>query len=287
MVCDILPYTEVEPFPREYYLAQPSGRIARHPREPAAHDLRLVAEYLQRVMGDAKVPVLKTTTGIPELRTRRCRCRSPSSSPVRSATQRDPGVRYYFKNSTEAPAQGPRRQRPASSASRPTSLGRSMRNLWISGPGLTVGLHFDAAENFNFQLRGRKTLHALSARAFAPSTRCRCSRRPRTSAASFATGPRPTCTAFPRFDRSRGITIELRGRRRALPARVLVAPGRVATATRTSTSISGGCRRARKQLPNWNQALRGHIQLLLRYLKFGKHHQGSRCDQKGREKIAS
>ena len=207
MNCEILPYSEFERFHGDFYLRNRPVvlRGMREAKPLAIYDWS--PDYLGRAMGDKAVPVLKTKTGF--LSYERDVETMPFSEFIARSfgDLRDPGVRYYFKNSTALLPAGlddsDRLERFGPYTSR-----AMLRNLWISGPGLTVGLHFDAAENFNFQLRGRKlfTLYPPGTRAFYPmpmlSQTAHISR-------VFRNGPTLDRAAFPRFDPTRSIPIEL------------------------------------------------------------------------------
>jgi ribosomal protein L16 Arg81 hydroxylase len=142
-----------------------------------------------------------------------------------------------------------------------------VRNLRISRGTITVGLHFDAAENFNIQIKGRKrlTLYPPGIGAYYP-----CPMFSQTAHISrvFRAGPELDAARFPRFDASRGVDVVLEeGEILYLPAywwHQVTSLGAVNIDLNTWSFPS-----VRKQISNWNQALRGHYQLLARLIAFG------------------
>ncbi len=224
------------------------------------------AEYFDRVLGDTKVPVLATKQAFfsyegdeQQMPFREFSARSFGNNP-------DQGIHYFFKNSTKVLPDG------HDDADKITELAsylqRSvMRKLWMSRGGLTSGLHFDAAENFNFQLRGHKifTLYPPGVRAYYPLPMF--SQTAHISGV-YRDGPGSDLSRFPRFDRQRGIDIEVRA------GEVLYVPvywwHQVESLGDENVNLNfWWLPSMKKQLLNWNQALRGHLFLLLRYLKFG------------------
>lgn len=140
-----------------------------------------------------------------------------------------------------------------------------MQNLWISPGGITVGLHYDQAENFNFQLRGEKTftLYPPGVRAYYPlsmfSETAQISR-------VYRQGPNPDLSKYPRFDPTRAVSIELRA------GDVLYLPAywwhQVTSYGNENVNLNfWWLPPAWKQLRWWNQALRGYVQLSMRYLR--------------------
>jgi hypothetical protein len=266
MSVDILPYSELSRFHRDYYTPN-RPVVLRGLRE--ARPLKIFqwsADYFRPVMGEKKVPVLRTSTGF--LSYERDVTELPFSEFLARTfgEQRDPGVHYYFKNTVDMLPKGHDDSALLEPLARYTTRAL-IGNLWMSGPGLTVGLHFDAAENFNFQLRGRKlfTLYPPGVRAYYPmpmfSQTAHISR-------VFRGGPTLDLAAFPRFDPSRAVPVELEA------GDVLYLPAywwhQVESRGEENVNLNFWWLPAvHKQLLNWNQALRGHTQLLLRYARFG------------------
>jgi hypothetical protein len=266
MQIDTLHCSEIGRFHEQFYRRnQPV--VLRGLRELAP--LRIFdwsAAYFGNVLGDTEVPVLKTTTGF--LSYERDVSEMPFSEFVARSfgALREPGVRYYYKNPLDLLPKG----HDDSDRLAPLApyLARAVvRNLWISGAGLTVGLHFDAAENLNFQLRGRKlfTLFPPGVRGFYPmpmfSQTAHISR-------VFREGPVPDLRRFPRFDPTRGVSIELEA------GDVLYLPAywwhQVESRGEENVNLNfWWLPSLRKQVRYGNQALRGHVQLVLRYLRFG------------------
>jgi ribosomal protein L16 Arg81 hydroxylase len=176
------------------------------------------------------------------------------------------GVRYYYKNpTTMLPAGVDDSDRIAEL--QPYMAKSLARNLWISSSGLTVGLHFDPADNLNFQLRGRKSfmLYPPGVRAYYPLPMF--SQTAHISGV-FRDGPDPDLKKFSRFDPGKGTRIELQ------EGDVLYIPAywwhQVESLGRENLNLNfWWLPRLGKQVSNWNQALRGHIQLALRYTKYG------------------
>jgi hypothetical protein len=268
MSCDVLHFRDIARFHDEYYLRN-RPVVLRGVRE--AKPLKIFdwsTEYLARAMADKKVPVLKTRTGF--LSYERDVTEMPFSEFVARSfgppDQRDPELRYYYKNSTDLLPEG--LDDSAQIEALAPYLRRSiLKNLWISGTALTVGLHFDAAENLNFQLKGKKrfVLYPPGVRAFYPmpmfSQTAHISR-------VFRDGPTPDLRAFPRFDPKQAVPIEM------LEGDIIYLPAywwhQVHSEGEENVNLNfWWMPSARKQLLNWNQALRGHVQLALRYLKFG------------------
>lgn len=267
MSCDVLHYRDIDRFHDEYYLAN-KPVVLRGIRE--AKPLKVFewsTDYLARVMAEKKVPVLKTRTGF--LSYERDTVEMPFSEFVARSfgapDERDPDLRYYFKNPTTLLPEGLDDSIQIEALA--PYLERSiLKNVWISGTALTVGLHFDAAENLNFQLKGRKlfVLYPPGVRAFYPmpmfSQTAHISR-------VFRNGPNPDLNQFPRFDPSRAVNVEM------LEGDVLYLPAywwhQVHSEGEENVNLNFWWMPSlKKQALNWNQALRGHFQLLLRYLKF-------------------
>ena len=152
---DVLRYEDFGRFHEHYYL--PNRPVVIRGLNESRHSkiFEWSARYFEQAIGDRTVPVLTTTTGFLSYERDVTPMRFGDFVARTFGPNPDLGVRYYFKNPTsllpsglddsaEIPGLGPYIAKAVTG------------NLWISGGGLTVGLHFDAAENFNFQLRGRK-----------------------------------------------------------------------------------------------------------------------------------
>ena len=270
MSCDVLEADELHRFVPEYYERNRPVVIRGLPGRFPLKIFRWSAAYFEDVLGDTPVPVLTTETGFLSYE------RDVTPLPYREFTRRSfgrdvaKGVRYYFKNPTSLlPA------RHDDSASLPVLgayIGRSLlRNLWISGGGITVGLHFDAAENFNFQLKGEKVfdLYPPGVRAYYPmpmfSQTAHISR-------VFRKGPDPDLTRFPRFRSERVVHVHLKA------GEVIYIPAYWwhQVTSLGDENVNLNCwwlPSPKKQLTHPNQALRGHVQVALRYFKFGSMQQ--------------
>lgn len=266
MSCAVLHADELHRFASEFYAPNRPvvirGLAERHP----ARIFEWSASYFERVLGDTSVPVLSTDSGFLSYE------RDVEQLPYREFVARSFGPeassrrRYYFKNPTSMlpPGHDDSEQLPVLG---PYIRRAVLRNLWISGGQITVGLHFDAAENFNFQLRGDKTfeLYPPGVRAYYPmpmfSQTAHISR-------VFRDGPTPDFARFARFDRSRVMSVHLQA------GEVIYIPAywwhQVTSHGAENVNLNfWWLPSLRKQLANPNQALRGHAQLALRYLKFG------------------
>ena len=224
------------------------------------------AESLGRAMADQVVPVLTTSTGFLSYERDVHPMRFAEFLSRSFGPQQGGDVRYYFKNPVTLLPAGldDSREIPC--------VGEYIRkamtgNLWISGPGLTVGLHFDAAENFNFQLRGRKAfwLYPPGTGPYYPLPMF--SQTAHISGV-YRNGPDPDLRQFPRFDPARGVRVEMRaGDMLYLPAYWW---HQVESLGDENVNLNFWWVPAiRKQLANPNQALRGYVQLGLRYLQYG------------------
>ena len=266
IVSPTLRYEDFGRFDPDYYLPN-RPVVIRGVRE--AKPLRIYewsSRYLEQAMGDTTVPVLTTTTGflsyersVLPLKFAEFVARSFGSNP-------DPGVRYYYKNPTSLLPAG-LDDSDAIEELLPYTSKAMMRNLWISGPGLTVGLHFDAAENFNFQLRGHKAFY-LWPPGVAPYYPLPMFSQTAHISGVYRDGPNPDLTRFPRFDSEKGIRIDLR------EGDILYIPAywwhQVVSLGAENLNLNfWWLPSARKQLLNWNQALRGHVQVGLRWLRYG------------------
>jgi lysine-specific demethylase 8 len=266
-------YPELASFYRDYYAAnQPAvlvGVPAHHPLEI----FRFSPEYLEAALGDREFPVVRSESGFLsyERDTVQMSFREFVASTFRTgdSDRSDGGKRapkYYFKNSTKLlPAQLD--DTAAITGLSPFFTKSVMKNVWISAGTLTVGLHFDAAENLNIQIRGRKrfVLYPPGTSGYYP-----CPMFSQTAHISrvFRDGPALDRTRFPAFDESRAREVILEeGEILYLPAywwHQVTSLGDVNINVNTWSLPS-----ATKQLANWNQALRGHYQVLSRWLAFG------------------
>jgi hypothetical protein len=266
MSCDVLSPSELHRFRSDYYDSnQPV--IIRGLAEQKQHKVfQWSAEYFREVLGEKPVPAIETTTGF--LSYERDVANIPYSQFVSRAfgAERDRSTLLYLKSSTELLPEG------HDDASEIEVLGEYvkkavMRNLWISPGGITVGLHFDHAENFSFQLRGEKifSLYPPGVRAYYPmpmfSQTAHISR-------VFREGPTPNLNEFPRFDPQKGIHVELRA------GDVLYLPAywwhQVESLGEENVNLNfWWFAPAWKQVVCWNQALRGYYQLAARFAKLG------------------
>lgn len=269
MSIDILDYADFDArFARQYY-DRNRPCVIRGIRERSPHRIfEWSAEYFEPLLGDTPVPVLSTTTGF--LSYERTSNPLPYREFVKRSFHPDPatadGTKYYYKNPTKLLPSG------HDDSETIPGLGQYikkslLRNLWISGPGLTVGLHFDHAENFNFQLRGRKafTLYPPGVKPYYPLPMF--SQTAHISGV-FRNGPRPNLQEFPQFNPSRGVRVELRD------GDVIYLPAywwhQVESLGEQNVNLNfWWLPSLKKQGLNWNQALRGNFQLLLRFAKFG------------------
>lgn len=265
MECDILAPDQLAEFHR-YYAANRPVIV----RGLAQADPRLIfswsAEYFRAVLQDAIVPVIESTSGFLSFE------RNMRNMPYREfvarsfGPQRDEGRYYYFMNSTRLLPEG------HDDSSALTILGEyvsrsQLRNLWISRAGVTVGLHFDHAENLNFQLRGDKIfdLYPPGVREYYPmpmfSQTAHISR-------VFRAGLNPDLRSFPLFDPLRVV----RARLREGDALYLPAYWWHQVQSLGAENVNLNCwwlPSVAKQLRHGNQALRGYYQLLSRFVKQG------------------
>jgi len=268
MSCDILRYEDIDRFHDVYY-AHNRPVVLRGVRE--ARPLKIFdwsAQHLSRFMADTKIPVFRTRTGY--LSYERDVVEMPYPEFVARSfgppDQRDPELRYYFKHPTKLlpdlhddsdhiEALAPYLQRAI------------LKNLWIAGSEMTLALHFDAAENLNFQLRGHKVfvLYPPGTRAFYPmpmfSQTAHISR-------VYRAGPTPDFSQFPRFDPSQAVRVEVQA------GDILYLPAywwhHVHSCGEENVNLNfWWVPSVKKQVLNWNQALRGHFQMLLRYMSYG------------------
>jgi lysine-specific demethylase 8 len=266
MTCPVLQADELHRFAGEFYARNRPvvirGLRERHPRRVFDWSVR----YFEDVLGDTEVPVLSTETAFLSYE------REVVKLPYREFVARtvgpkaDPVLRYYYKNPTALLPEG-----HDDSGSLPV-LGdyikrAILKNLWMSAGQITVGLHFDAAENFNFQLRGDKTFDLYPPGVWGYYPMPMFSQTAHISRV-FREGPTPDLARFPRFDPSAVI------RARLQEGDVIYIPAywwhQVSSHGAENVNLNfWWLPSLRKQLANPNQALRGHAQIALRYLKFG------------------
>ena len=226
---------------------------------------RFTPEMLAEKLGDSEYCVLRADSGFLSYE------RDTEKMPFRQFVERTfganaNGVRYYFKNPLKLlPLEIDECDRIGGLA---RYVAKSlMRNLWISRGSITVGLHFDAAENFNIQIRGRKRfmLYPPGTSGYYP---CPMFSQAAHISRVFREGPNLDLERFPRFDPARGREVILEeGEILYLPAywwHQVTSLGDVNINVNT-WSIPATA----KQFMNANQALRGHYQVLARYLAFG------------------
>jgi hypothetical protein len=266
MAYDILECSRLDRFHDDYYLRN-RPVVIRGLRDRYKLDIfDWSTEHFTKLMGDKKVPVMATRTGFLSYERNFVDMTFREFSERMFDLEPESGVRYYYKNPTNLLPAG------LDDSERITELEPYMaksiaRNLWISSSGLTVGLHFDPADNLNFQLRGHKSfmLYPPGVRAYYPLPMF--SQTAHISGV-FREGPTPDLQKFSRFDPSKGTRIELQ------EGDVLYIPAywwhQVESLGRENLNLNfWWLPKLRKQLTNWNQALRGHIQLALRYTKYG------------------
>lgn len=270
MAHDVIDCSQLEGFHETHYLRNRPVVIRGL---SSAYKLKIFdwsADYLARIMGDRNVPVMTTRTGFLSYE------RNFVDMPFREFVRHmfnpapDSGTRYYYKNPTHMLPAGHDDSHLISEL-RPYTKKAVAKNLWISSDGLTVGLHFDPADNLNFQLRGHKAfvLYPPGVRAFYPLPMF--SQTAHISGV-YRGGPDPDLAKYPRFDPSKGVRVEL------LEGEVLYIPAywwhQVESLGRENLNLNfWWLPKLRKQIPNWNQALRGHIQVGLRYFKYGNINQ--------------
>lgn len=263
---DVLPAAELDRFHRDYYVPNRPVVIRGLAETGRYNVFNWSAAYFEQVFGDRPVPVLATSTGF--LSYERDVIHMPYREFVARSfgPQRSRDLLYYFKNPTRIVPEG-HDDSERIEVLAPYIKRSLLRNLWISGGGITVGLHFDHAENFNFQLRGEKTFWMFppGVRAYYPmpmfSQTAHISR-------VFRGGLAPDLSKYPRFDPAKGIKMELKA------GDVLYLPAywwhQVEGRGDENVNLNfWWLPSAKKQLLSWNQALRGYYQLASRYLKFG------------------
>jgi hypothetical protein len=258
-------YPELADFYAKHYRRNEPAIIVDVPRHHDLNIFRFSPDYLEKALGDLEFPVMANETGFFSYE------RDMTNMTFREFVRRtfrehDTNTKYYFKNSTKALPLG--LDDSGSIEGLASFFTKSvLRNLWISRGSRTVGLHFDAAENLNIQLRGRKRfmLYPPGTRNYYP-----CSMFSQTAHISqvFRDGPELDRERFPAFDPASGREALLEeGEILYLPAywwHQVTSLGDVNININTWSIPT-----ATKQLGNWNQALRGHYQVLSRYLAFG------------------
>jgi hypothetical protein len=270
MPLDVIEYAQLARFHGDYYLRNRPVIIRGLRDHGRSKVFDWSVEYFQKLMGDKKVPVMATRTGF--LSYERNFVEMTFSEFVNRMFDPHPesGLRYYYKNPTSMLPSG-HDATDLIPELRAYTTKSVARNLWISGTGLTVGLHFDPADNLNLQLRGRKTfvLYRPGVRAYYPLPMF--SQTAHISGI-FRNGPHPDLSKFPRFDPSVGVRSELE------EGDVLYIPAywwhQVDSLGRENVNLNyWWLPRLSKQLACPNQALRGHIQVGLRYLRYGNINQ--------------
>jgi len=222
--------------------------------------------YLTQHAGDRTLPVLRTQSRF--LSYERNILKMTVSEFTRlTFSDEDPGTAtYYLKAPTKLLPKGmddSERMEPL----RFIFEEAVMRNIWVSRGEITVGAHFDAAENLNIQIAGRKrfTLFPPGLAGYYPFPMFS---QTTTVSRVFRTGPELDRARFPDFDPARGVDVVLEeGEILYLPAywwHMVTSLGAVNVNINAWSLPS-----VRKQIAHWNQALRGYILLFSRYLAFG------------------
>jgi Cupin-like domain len=260
-----IPYPELPRFHEDHFLANEPAILVGVPQHHDLEIFRFTPERLASQLGDREFPVLSTETDF--LSYERDTIPMKFRDFVQRTFQERRGkTRYYFKNGTKALPPGLDDSGAISGLS--MFFTKSViKNLWISQGTITVGLHFDAAENLNIQIRGRKrfVLYPPGTSAYYP-----CPMFSQTAHISrvFRDGPELDAARFPKFDPTKACEAILEeGEILYLPAywwHQVTSLGDVNINLNTWSFPS-----VRKQLLNWNQALRGYYQLASRMLAFG------------------
>lgn len=258
-------YRQLDRFYSKHYAANEPAVITGVPDAHPLNIFQYSPEYLEAALGERAFPVLSTETRF--LSYERDSQPMPFAEFVDKTFRQEPnGLSYYFKNPTKLLPDA------LDDSEKITKLESFftdciMRNLWISRGTITVGLHFDAAENLNIQIRGRKrfTLFPPGTSRYYP-----CPMFSQTAHMSrvFRDGPDLDRPRFPKFDPSRGREVVLE------EGEILYLPAywwhQVTSLGDVNINLNTWWWPAkRKQVRHWNQALRGYAQLALRYLAFG------------------
>jgi len=264
--CPVLDCSELDRFHEEFFAANRPVLIRgfAEGQRPGIFDWS--PEFLEARLGDREYPVMVGETGFFSYE-RDMVPMSYREFMARSfGAERDTERCYYFRQPTDAlenlhddcediePLAGYLRD-------------SVVRNVWVSGPGPTVGMHFDPAENLNFQICGRKRFVTFppGLRGFYPlpmfsQTSC--------ISGVFRQGPEPDLAKFPLFRPDEGVEIETRA------GDLLYLPPywwhQVESLGERNVNLNvWWFPSAKKQLRHLNQALRGYIQLGIRRFKYG------------------
>lgn len=258
-------YPDLSEFFARHYAQNEPAIIVGVPQHHDLNIFRFSPDYLEEALGDREFPVMANQSGF--FSYERDMTNMPFRDFVRLTFRGDPtGTKYYFKNSTKLLPEGLDDSENIRGLSQFFSKS-VMRNLWISSGSRTVGLHFDAAENLNVQICGRKrfTLYPPGTAGYYP-----CPMFSQTAHISevFREGPDYDPARFPAFDPSKGRDAILEA------GEILYLPPywwhQVTSLGDVNINLNTwSVPNVRKQLVHWNQALRGHYQLLSRFLAFG------------------
>jgi hypothetical protein len=270
MVHAVLPYSEISRFHDDYY--RPNRPVViRGVRDHRSCEIfKWSLDYLAARMSRDHLPVMQTQTGF--LSYERDFVAMPFGEFAEKVLVRgaQSATRYYFKNPTKLLPTGCDDSARIDEL-RPYLSKAKLSNLWISGPGLTVGLHFDPADNLNFQLRGKKSFW-LFPPGVGPYYPLPMFSQLAHISGVFRNGPNVDLADFPRFDPSRGMRVDLE------EGDILYLPAywwhQVDSLGEENLNLNfWWFPTLTKQLKNWNQALRGHAQMGLRYISYGNFQQ--------------
>ena len=258
-------YSQLARFYRAHYAKNEPAVITGVPDAHALNIFKYSPEYLEAALGQREFPILSTDNQF--LSYERDSQPMPFAEFVTKTFRQQPnGRQYYFKNPTKLLPDALDDSGNITQLA-PFFTDSIMRNLWISRGTITVGLHFDAAENLNIQIRGRKrfTLYPPGTHRYYP-----CPMFSQTAHISrvFREGPALDRARFPKFDPSRAREVVLE------EGEILYLPAywwhQVTSLGDVNINLNTWWWPAlRKQVRNWNQALRGYSQVALRYLAFG------------------
>jgi hypothetical protein len=277
----ILQYSEIARFHRDYYLPN-RPVVIRGVRESCS--LKVFSwsvDYFAPLIGDARLPVMQTHSGFLSYE------RDFVDMTFRDFSQRvferdaATGARYYFKNPTALLPAGHDDSSCLDGLNGYVAKSR-LSNLWISGRDLTVGLHFDPADNLNFQLKGRKAFW-LFPPGIGPYYPLPMFSQTAHISGVFRGGPDADLAAFPKFDPHAGTRIVLE------EGDILYLPAywwhQVESLGYENVNLNfWWFPTLAKQLRNWNQALRGHAQMGLRYLTYGNVQQAPSVERRDPKK---